>query len=190
MQKIVGNYLVRENEAMTVAFGTRGKRRLNRVMNVLGFEYLDYSNPTSTTETGDMRKRGEKLISKRASKREKQKEVDGSEEPKTRGSDSDEDSLSNRATPLKRKKDKITKAIVEKTITKEQGKVSASTLSLGCTQILEVMTQPLPFFTLGPLGSDVTSLLLIAKGVGGEEKEGDASMSAMVEESPVREKSP
>jgi hypothetical protein len=31
-----------EYEAMTVAFGTQGKRRLNRVFDVIGFVYPDY----------------------------------------------------------------------------------------------------------------------------------------------------
>jgi hypothetical protein len=34
-----------EDEAMTVAFGARGKRRLNRVFNVTGFVYPDYCFP-------------------------------------------------------------------------------------------------------------------------------------------------
>jgi hypothetical protein len=36
----------------------------------------------------------------------------------------------------------------------------ALTSSLEATQVLELMTQPLPFDTLSPLGSDLTSLLL------------------------------
>jgi hypothetical protein len=32
-----------EDEAMTAAFGARGKKRLNRVFDVIGFIYLDYS---------------------------------------------------------------------------------------------------------------------------------------------------
>jgi hypothetical protein len=34
-------YLRVEDEAMTVAFGARGKKRLNRVFNVIGFVYPD-----------------------------------------------------------------------------------------------------------------------------------------------------
>jgi hypothetical protein len=37
-----GNYTKKEDQLMTAAFGTRPKRRLNRVMDALNFEYPDY----------------------------------------------------------------------------------------------------------------------------------------------------
>jgi hypothetical protein len=40
--EILGNYTKKEDQLMTVAFGTRPKRRLNRVMDALNFEYPDY----------------------------------------------------------------------------------------------------------------------------------------------------
>jgi hypothetical protein len=40
--EILGNYTKKEDQLMTAAFGTRPKRRLNRVMDVLDFEYPDY----------------------------------------------------------------------------------------------------------------------------------------------------
>jgi hypothetical protein len=39
---ILGNYTKKEDQLMTATFGTRKKRRLNRVMHALNFEYLDY----------------------------------------------------------------------------------------------------------------------------------------------------
>jgi hypothetical protein len=39
---IIGNYTKKEDQLMTATFGTREKRRLNRVMDALGFEYPDY----------------------------------------------------------------------------------------------------------------------------------------------------
>jgi hypothetical protein len=36
------NYTKKEDQFMTAAFGTLGKRRLNRVLDVLGFEYPNY----------------------------------------------------------------------------------------------------------------------------------------------------
>jgi hypothetical protein len=39
--EILGNYM-KEDQLMIVAFGTQKKRRLNRVMNALNFEYPDY----------------------------------------------------------------------------------------------------------------------------------------------------
>jgi hypothetical protein len=41
---ILGNYSKKEDQLMTAAFGTRPKRRLNRVMDALDFEYPDYSD--------------------------------------------------------------------------------------------------------------------------------------------------
>jgi hypothetical protein len=40
--EMLGAYTKVEDEAMTVAFGARGKRRLNRVFDVIGFVYPDY----------------------------------------------------------------------------------------------------------------------------------------------------
>jgi hypothetical protein len=40
--EILGNYTKKEDQLMTAAFGTQKKRRLNRVMDALGFEYPDY----------------------------------------------------------------------------------------------------------------------------------------------------
>jgi hypothetical protein len=40
--EILGNYTKKEDQLMTAAFGTRPKQRMNRVMDALNFEYLDY----------------------------------------------------------------------------------------------------------------------------------------------------
>jgi hypothetical protein len=40
--EILGNYTKKEDQLMTAAFNTREKRRLNRVMDALNFEYPDY----------------------------------------------------------------------------------------------------------------------------------------------------
>jgi hypothetical protein len=40
--EILGNYTKKDDQLMTVAFGTQPKRRLNRVMDALNFEYPDY----------------------------------------------------------------------------------------------------------------------------------------------------
>jgi hypothetical protein len=44
--EMLGAYTKDENEAMNTAFGARGKRRLNKIFNVIGFIYLDYCFPT------------------------------------------------------------------------------------------------------------------------------------------------
>jgi hypothetical protein len=40
--EILGNYIKKEDQLMTAAFGTRPNRRLNRVMDALNFVYPDY----------------------------------------------------------------------------------------------------------------------------------------------------
>jgi hypothetical protein len=44
--ELLGAYSKAEDDAMTTAFGGRGKRRLNRVFDVIGFVYLDYCYPS------------------------------------------------------------------------------------------------------------------------------------------------
>jgi hypothetical protein len=41
-EELLGAYTKAEDEAMNTAFGARGKRRLNRVFDVIGFVYPDY----------------------------------------------------------------------------------------------------------------------------------------------------
>jgi hypothetical protein len=43
---LLAAYLKAEDDAMTTAFGARGKKRLNRVIDVIGFVYLDYCYPS------------------------------------------------------------------------------------------------------------------------------------------------
>jgi hypothetical protein len=54
--KILSNYTKKEDQLMTAAFGTRPKRRLNRVMDALNFEYPDYERLDKGVE-GVKRKR-------------------------------------------------------------------------------------------------------------------------------------
>jgi hypothetical protein len=44
--ELLGAYTRAKDDAMTLAFGGRGKRRLNRVFDVIGFVYLDYCYPS------------------------------------------------------------------------------------------------------------------------------------------------
>jgi hypothetical protein len=43
---LLGAYTRAEDDAMTLAFGSRGKKRLNRVFDVIGFVYPDYFFPS------------------------------------------------------------------------------------------------------------------------------------------------
>jgi hypothetical protein len=54
---VLGNYTKTEDQLMTVAFGTGPKRRLNRVMDALNFEYPDYEQLSKGAE-GPKRKKG------------------------------------------------------------------------------------------------------------------------------------
>jgi hypothetical protein len=44
--ELLGAYTRAEDDAMTLAFGGRGKKRLNRVLDVIGFVYPDYTYPS------------------------------------------------------------------------------------------------------------------------------------------------
>jgi hypothetical protein len=44
--ELLGAYSKAEDDAMTTAFGARGKKRLNRVFDVIGFVYPDYCYPS------------------------------------------------------------------------------------------------------------------------------------------------
>jgi hypothetical protein len=54
--EILGNYTKKEDQLMTAAFGSRPKRRLNRVMDALNFEYPDYERLNKGAE-GQKRKK-------------------------------------------------------------------------------------------------------------------------------------
>jgi hypothetical protein len=54
--EILENYSKKEDQLMTAAFGTRPKRRLNRVLDAIGFEYSDYGRLDKGAE-GQKRKR-------------------------------------------------------------------------------------------------------------------------------------
>jgi hypothetical protein len=60
--EILGNYTKKEDQLMTAAFGTRPKRRLNRVMDALNFEYPDYERLDEGAR-GDKRKRIVSILS-------------------------------------------------------------------------------------------------------------------------------
>jgi hypothetical protein len=61
--EILGNYSKKEDQLMTAALGTRPKRRLNRVMDAIGFEYPDYELLDKGAE-GQKRKRVASALSK------------------------------------------------------------------------------------------------------------------------------
>jgi hypothetical protein len=65
--EILGNYTKNEDQLMTAAFGTRPKRRLNREMDALKFEYPDYKRLSIGAE-GPKRKRAVSIIQRQATR--------------------------------------------------------------------------------------------------------------------------
>ena len=63
--EILGNYTKKEDQLMTAAFGTRPKRRLNRVMDALNFEYPNYERLDEGAK-GVKRKRVVSILSRQA----------------------------------------------------------------------------------------------------------------------------
>jgi hypothetical protein len=130
---------------MTVAFGTRPKRRLNRVMDALNFEYLDYERLIKGAE-GTKRKRVVSVLSRQAARMVKEdektlKKRKSSPEPKA-------------ATSKKRR------AATPKPKVAEMEEETPSTPSAtGVEEILKVMTESLPIKLLSPLGPQLTKLL-------------------------------
>jgi hypothetical protein len=129
---------------MTVAFGARPKRRLNRVMDALNFEYPDYERLSKGAE-GQKRKRVVSVVGRQVARMVKE----------------DEENLKKRklspepmeAVPKKRK------AAAPKQKATDMGEEAPSTPSAtNVEEILKVMTETLPI-KLSPLGPHLTKLL-------------------------------
>jgi hypothetical protein len=71
--EILGNYTKKEDQLMTAAFGTWPKRRLNRVVDTLNFEYPDYERSDKGVE-GLKRKRIISILSRQAARLVKEDE--------------------------------------------------------------------------------------------------------------------
>jgi hypothetical protein len=128
---------------MTAAFGTRPKRRLNRVMHALNFEYPDYERLDRGAE-GQKRKRVASVLNKEAAKlvkddEEKLKKRKLRPEPKTDAS-----------------KKRKTAASKQKTTDIEE-ETAATPSTTDVEEILKVMTESLPI-KLSPLGPHLTKL--------------------------------
>jgi hypothetical protein len=142
--EILGNYTKKEDQLMTTAFSTRPKRRLNRVMDALNFEYPDYERLNKGAE-GQKRKRIVSVLSRQAARMVKEDEEilkrrKSSPQPKV-------------AAPKKRK------AAAPKPKSTEIEEETPSTPSAAdVEEILKVMTESLPI-KLSPLGPHLTKLL-------------------------------
>jgi hypothetical protein len=134
--EILGNYSKKEDQLMTAAFGTRPKRRLNRVMDALDFEYPNYERLDKDGE-GQKRKRVDGALNKDDEEQPKKKKPET--EPKTG--------------VLKKRKATTPK---QKAIDEEEG-TSATPSATEVEEILKVMTESLPV-KLSPLGPHLTKL--------------------------------
>jgi hypothetical protein len=133
----------KEDQLMTAAFGTRPKRRLNRVMDALKFEYPDYERLDKGAE-GPKRKRVVSIIQRQAARMIKEdenlaKKKKSSPEPKV-------------AVPKKRK------APVPKPKADLEEEVPSTSSAADVEEIIKVMTKSLPI-KLSPLGPHLTKLL-------------------------------
>jgi hypothetical protein len=134
--EILGNYSKKEDQLMTAAFGTRPKRRLNRVMDALDFEYPDYELLDKDAE-GQKRKRVACALNKDDEEQPKKKKLES--EPK--------------AGVSKKRKASTPK---QKAIDEEE-ETAASPSTTDVEEILKVMTESLPV-KLSPLGPHLTKL--------------------------------
>jgi hypothetical protein len=124
---ILGNYSKKEDQLMTAAFDTRPKRRLNRVLDALNFDYPDYEQLGGDAE-GPKRKRIASALDKegtKLAKKDKEAFEKLSPEPKV-------------AVPKKRK----AASPKPKTSAREE-EAPATPSTAEVEEILKVMTEPL-----------------------------------------------
>jgi hypothetical protein len=134
--EILGNYSKKEDQLMTTAFGTRPKRRLNRVMDAIGFKYRDYERLDKGAK-GQKRKRVASALNK--------DDEDQSKEKKQK--------YEAKAVTSKKRKNSTPK---QKSIDEEE-KTSATSFAAETEEILKIMTETLPV-KLSPLGLHLTKL--------------------------------
>jgi hypothetical protein len=142
--EILGNYTKKEDQLMTAAFGARPKRRLNRVMDALNFEYPDYERLNKGAK-GQKRKRIISVVGRQAARMVKEDEEilkrrKLSPEPKV-------------VAPKKRKA-----AALKQKATDIEEETPSTPSAADVEEILKVMTESLPI-KLSPLGSHLTKLL-------------------------------
>jgi hypothetical protein len=141
---ILGFYTRKEDQLMTAAFGTRPKRRLNRVMDALNFEYPDYERLNKGAK-GQKRKRIVSVVGRQAARMVKEdeeilKKRKFSPEPKA-------------VAPKKRKV-----AAPKQKVTDTEEETPSTPSAANVEEILKVMTESLPI-KLSPLGPHLMKLL-------------------------------
>jgi hypothetical protein len=174
--EILGNYIKKEDQLMTAAFGTRPKRRLNRVMDALNFEYPNYERLRKGAE-GPKRKMIVSVMSRHAARIVKEdektlKKIKSSPEPKV-------------ATSKKRKT-----ATPEPKMAEIEEEAPSTPFAAKVEEILKVKTKSLPIKLLSPLGPQLTKLLQkkdepsAARKVVGPKKRRIVTVMQAIEETP------
>jgi hypothetical protein len=138
--EILGNYTKKEDQLMTAAFGTRPKRRLNRVMDALKFEYPDYERLDKGAE-GVKRKRIVSILSRQAARMVKEDE----KASKKRKSTPEPKATASKKRKTESSEPKITEAAEETPSTPPAAEI---------VEILKVVTESLPVKLLSPLGQN------------------------------------
>jgi hypothetical protein len=172
---ILDNYSKKEDQLMTAAFDTRPKRRLNRVMDALNFEYPDYERLDRGAE-GQKRKRVASILNKKDAKlvkddEEKLKKRKLRPEPKTDAS----------------KKRKVVTPKQKATDVEEE--TAATPSATDVEEILKVMYESLPI-KLSPLGPHLTKLFQkekepsITKKAAGPKKQRIVTVTEVIEGTP------
>jgi hypothetical protein len=178
--EILGNYTKKEDQLMIVAFGTRPKRRLNRVMDALNFKYPDYERLDKGAE-GVKRKRIVSILNRQAARLVKEgdffvKKAKSGLEPKAAIS----------------KKRKLYIMPSNEPKVDETGEEAPSTpTSAEVAEILKVMTDSPHFKPLSPLGSKLTQFfqkkeqpLAAKEKVEGQKKRRIVNVMQTVEQTP------
>jgi hypothetical protein len=141
--EILGNYTKKEDQLMITAFDTRSKRRLNRVMNALKFEYPDYERLSKGAE-GPKRKRAVSVMQRQAARMIKE----------------DENLAKKKISSPKLKVavSKKIKATAPKPKADLEEEIPSTPSATDAEEILKVMTKSLPN-KLSPLGPELMNLL-------------------------------
>jgi hypothetical protein len=138
--EIIRNFTKKEDQLMTAAFGTRPKRRLNRVMDALKIEYPDYERLNKGAE-GVKRKRIVSILNRQAARMVKEDE----KVSKKRKSTPEPKVTASKKRKAETPKPKVTEATEE---------TPSTPLAAEVAEILKVMTESLPIKLLSPLGQN------------------------------------
>jgi hypothetical protein len=155
--EILGNYSKKEDQLMTAAFGTRPKRRLNRVLDAIGFEYPDYGR-LGGDAGGSKRKRIVSAVDEESTKvAKKKKEISEKLSP---------EKLSPEPKVAATRKRKIASPEPKTLVREEDTPTTPSAADV--EEIMNVMIEPLPV-KLSPLAPELTKFFQKDKAASAEE---------------------